>query len=79
MGIEDSRTVMQVGAIATAALVGVVLARRKSWVHRVLYPAVGGSGVWALIYYSHPHNRTALYTKLKSMKTDYITNRKSGK
>ena len=80
VGIQNSAMVMQFGAITTAALVGVVLSRRKAWFQRVLYPALGGTGVWAIIYYSRPHNRTSLYSKLKSIQSDYLTtNKKSNK
>ncbi len=79
IGIQDTAKVLQAGSITTAALVGVVLARRKSWFHRVLYPTLGGAGVWAIIYYYHPQNRANLYSQLKSLQTDYLTNRKSNK
>ena len=67
IGIKDSPVAMQAGAITTAALAGVILARRKSWFHRALYPVVGGTGMWAAFYYSVPQNRTDLYDKLKSL------------
>lgn len=67
VGVKETRLVFQVGAVGIAALVGLVLARKRSMAHRIAYPALTGGMVWGTIYFSSPENRRKLVESIRNM------------
>ncbi len=57
LGVKNPVRVMQAGAVGTAALLGLAMARNKSVFRRVLYPFLAGSTVWGVVHFSDRRNR----------------------
>ncbi len=57
LGVKNPVRVMQAGAVGTATLLGLAMARNKSVFRRVLYPFLAGSTVWGVIHFSDHRNR----------------------
>lgn len=73
MGISDPALAIQIGAIGSAGLFGLLLARKRSTFGRILYPTLTGGSVWAAFYLSSPSNRTKTWTKIKEIEKGYST------
>lgn len=63
---------MQVGAIGSAALVGLFLARKRSTFRRIFYPTLAGGSVWAAFYLSSASNRKDTWNKIKDLDNGYM-------
>lgn len=58
--------VLQAGAVGTAALIGLLMARRKSLARRILYPLVGGSAVWGVIVVTDSNKREKVFGTIRN-------------
>lgn len=79
VGVKNGSVALQAGAVGSAAIGGVYLARKKSMVHRMVYPALAGVLVWGAFYCSALNNRSYIHSQMKSIWTGYFKNTKSNK
>lgn len=77
VGAVDSSVALQIGAIGTAAIVGVFLARKKSTLHRVLYPTTAGVLAWTSSYMALPQNREHAQSQINRIRKSIINSIKS--
>ena len=73
IGITDPALAIQIGAIGSAGLFGLLLARQRSTFRRILYPTLAGGSVWAGLYLSSASNRTETWNKIKEIEKGYYT------
>ena len=73
MGITNSALAIQIGAIGSAGLLGLLLARKRSTFRRILYPTLAGGSVWGAFYLSSASNRTEVWSKIKEIEKGYYT------
>ncbi len=52
LGIKHPVRVIQAGAVGTAALLGLIVARNKSLFRRILYPVLTGGTAWGVVHFS---------------------------
>ena len=64
---------MQVGAVGTAGLFGLFMARKRSTFRRILYPTLAGGSVWAAFYLSSASNRQETWNKFKEIDQGYLS------
>ena len=71
VGVTETAAVVQVGAVGTAVVLSIFLARKKSTFHRVCYPATAAVAVWTTFYMSSPSNREHTLSEMNRMWTRY--------
>lgn len=72
VGVKEPVFVMQASAVGTAGLIGLLLARRRSMLHKVSYPVVASGLVCGSIYLSDVANRQTVWNKAYEIKRKYI-------
>lgn len=73
VGITDPALAIQIGAIGSAGLFGLLLVRKRSTFRQILYPTLAGGSVWATFYLSSTSNRTETWNKIKEIEKGYYT------
>lgn len=74
MGITNTALAIEIGAIGSAGLFGLLLARKRSTFRHILYPILAGGSVWSAFYLSSASNRTEAWSKIKEIEKGYYTN-----
>ena len=57
--------------MGSAGLLGLLLARKRSLFHRLLYPTLAGGSVWVIMYFSSVENRAVLLKNARKVKAGY--------
>lgn len=73
LGITNPALAIQIGAIGSAGLFGLLLARKRSTFRRILYPTLAGGTVWAAFYLSSASHRAEAWRKMKEIEKGYST------
>ena len=73
IGITNPALAIQVGAIGSAGLFGLLLARKRSTFRRILYPTLASGSAWAAFHLSSASNRTEAWNKFKEIEKGYHT------
>lgn len=71
IGIKNTRVAVGIATVGAATATGMVLARKKSMAHRVMYPLLFGGLAWGTFYCSLQQNRTYIRSQMQSIQSGY--------
>ena len=77
VGVKDTRVAVGVVTVSTAAIAGLLFARKKSMAHQIMYPVLFGGLAWGGFYCSSEQNRTYIRSQIKTIQSGYANNTKS--
>lgn len=69
--MRNTRAVLEITAVGTGAVTGLLLARRKPVAQRVAYPVLIGGAIWGAFFFSSAQNRTYIRSQIKSIQSGY--------